>query len=449
MPLDVLSNVVGADIQNFNPATGGIDFITVQSSETLSPGVFNFGLFVNYSENSIPYYYTDTDGEKSRIEDTMLGADLNFGVGLVKNLDAGVSLPRIMEQKVKSKNSNYEYTGSGSTEIKLNSRFKFLSAAHFGMAIVASTNLNLIVNNPYTGYNASPTYNLELVCDGKWKKWALATNAGYRIRNQGEPIAGSPIKPIEDQIIASLGASYLLKSIDTKIILEALGSLPAKRVEEGYNRSGESLEMLMGFKHDLTGSLSIHLGGGKRLIAENSSPEWRVYSGLNFAMGPVFSRPPPVVRVRKLPEKHFWKKSILLKDLDPFSQPPSEPEESFVVRDILFKFNSDEINPSASKLLGNLVKYIRQAPGYKKLVIEGHTDSVGNTFYNKHLSELRANNVRQYLIKNFNINPKKVIAKGYGETNPVASNGNYQGRRLNRRVEFNVIWKIIKRKTKR
>ena len=48
------ANVVGIDAQNFNPTSNGIDFVTVQSSETLEPGIVNLGLFFNYAINTLP-----------------------------------------------------------------------------------------------------------------------------------------------------------------------------------------------------------------------------------------------------------------------------------------------------------------------------------------------------------------------------------------------------------
>ena len=49
-----LGNVVGVDAQNFNATTSGLDFVTVQSSQTLAPCIFNLGLFGNYARNTLP-----------------------------------------------------------------------------------------------------------------------------------------------------------------------------------------------------------------------------------------------------------------------------------------------------------------------------------------------------------------------------------------------------------
>jgi outer membrane protein OmpA-like peptidoglycan-associated protein len=71
-------------------------------------------------------------------------------------------------------------------------------------------------------------------------------------------------------------------------------------------------------------------------------------------------------------------------------------------------------------------------------VIEGHTDSIGYADYNLDLSRRRADNVRDTLVA-FGLPAAKVSANGYGAQKPIASNGNFQGRALNRRVEFKVL----------
>src|SRR5690606_20770787 len=81
------ANVVGADTQNFNPTTSGLDFVTVHSSETLQPGILNFGLFFNYAVNSLPNYVKQGTQERFSFSDTLLSSDFNFGLGLAQNWD--------------------------------------------------------------------------------------------------------------------------------------------------------------------------------------------------------------------------------------------------------------------------------------------------------------------------------------------------------------------------
>jgi len=70
-----------------------------------------------------------------------------------------------------------------------------------------------------------------------------------------------------------------------------------------------------------------------------------------------------------------------------------------------------------------------------KGVIEGHTDNVGNDKSNLALSQRRANAVRDYIVKNFKVARKRLAAKGYGESKPIADNATAEGRAQNRRIE--------------
>jgi OOP family OmpA-OmpF porin len=70
-----------------------------------------------------------------------------------------------------------------------------------------------------------------------------------------------------------------------------------------------------------------------------------------------------------------------------------------------------------------------------KGVIEGHTDSMGSEEYNQGLSERRAQAVEKY-IEEHGIDADRYTIKGYGESNPIASNDTEEGRQENRRVEL-------------
>lgn len=82
------------------------------------------------------------------------------------------------------------------------------------------------------------------------------------------------------------------------------------------------------------------------------------------------------------------------------------------------------------RIIDTLNKYPK-----KRFEIQGHTDSQGKVKSNQELSQKRAEAVRNALIK-ANINPDRLIAKGYGSTIPIASNDTKEGRQKNRRVEL-------------
>lgn len=103
---------------------------------------------------------------------------------------------------------------------------------------------------------------------------------------------------------------------------------------------------------------------------------------------------------------------------------------------IHFDPNSAHIRSDAYKLLNEYVSALKSAAlADAVLVIAGHTDAVGSDERNLLLSQQRAQAVRDYLVER-GIAPHRLIAKGYGEAYPVASNATEADRELNRRSEF-------------
>ena len=79
-----------------------------------------------------------------------------------------------------------------------------------------------------------------------------------------------------------------------------------------------------------------------------------------------------------------------------------------------------------------------KAGGAARVVIGGYTDNVGEAKANLRLSRARANSVKVFLVKR-GVNAKRLIARGYGETKPIAPNTTEAGRQKNRRIEFTVL----------
>jgi outer membrane protein OmpA-like peptidoglycan-associated protein len=109
--------------------------------------------------------------------------------------------------------------------------------------------------------------------------------------------------------------------------------------------------------------------------------------------------------------------------------------------DVLFDFGKHTLRAGAREKLAKISGIVLAHPGLK-LEVEGHTDSVGSDEFNQKLSEQRAAGVRDYLVAQGIAEPN-VTARGFGESQPVASNDNAAGRQQNRRVELVVSGEII------
>ncbi len=111
---------------------------------------------------------------------------------------------------------------------------------------------------------------------------------------------------------------------------------------------------------------------------------------------------------------------------------------TFTLRGIYFDFNKSTIKPQSYVVLDEAAKILKENPSIR-VEIQGHTDSVGSDEYNQKLSEARAASVVNYFVMTHQIDPRRLIPRGYGETMPIASNTSEKGRELNRRVEFVIL----------
>ncbi len=101
---------------------------------------------------------------------------------------------------------------------------------------------------------------------------------------------------------------------------------------------------------------------------------------------------------------------------------------------ILFDFDSYKLRETSRENLSELGETLKKYDD-TNVLIEGHTDSVGTEEYNNELSRERAESVADYL-SGIDVKKSRFIVKGYGESQPVASNGSEEGRQQNRRVEI-------------
>ena len=109
--------------------------------------------------------------------------------------------------------------------------------------------------------------------------------------------------------------------------------------------------------------------------------------------------------------------------------------------DVLFDTGKYTLRPAAREKLAKISGIILAYPSLN-LAIEGNTDSVGGDDYNQDLSEKRAGAVRDYLAEQ-KIPMTSMTSKGFGKTQPVATNDTADGRQANRRVELVVSGEVI------
>jgi outer membrane protein OmpA-like peptidoglycan-associated protein len=114
-----------------------------------------------------------------------------------------------------------------------------------------------------------------------------------------------------------------------------------------------------------------------------------------------------------------------------------DPPKTFTLKNVFFETGLSTLKNESYPALNELVEALKAKPDLV-IGIAGHTDNVGSPESNMKLSADRANAVRDYLLKH-GIDPKRVVATGYGESEPVAPNDTPEGRQQNRRTEVRII----------
>ncbi len=113
--------------------------------------------------------------------------------------------------------------------------------------------------------------------------------------------------------------------------------------------------------------------------------------------------------------------------------------EKIVLNNIFYDFNRATLRPESVEELTRLVKLMKDIPSLK-IELSSHTDNVGSDEYNMKLSNERAKSVVSFLVAS-GIASDRLVAKGYGETQPIVTNTSEEGRQANRRTEFKILSK--------
>ena len=117
---------------------------------------------------------------------------------------------------------------------------------------------------------------------------------------------------------------------------------------------------------------------------------------------------------------------------------PTTADYRMVLDFVYFDFNSANLREESYDELERLKQFVLSGSG-TSVEIAGHTDNIGAKAYNQQLSQDRAQAIVNYLVEQ-GVTVDQLIAKGYGEDDPIATNDDEkEGRELNRRVEMRVL----------
>jgi outer membrane protein OmpA-like peptidoglycan-associated protein len=282
-------------------------------------------------------------------------------------------------------------------------------------------------SNGLQGYGGNDLFLSRKGPDGAWGK---PENLGYPINTINDEgtlfIAADGVTAYYASDRSDSRGSHDIYSFELRPEIRPIktlwvrGQVTDKKTLQGLSSTVEltdlaSKQVITKIQTDETGHYLVTLPLGKDYAFTINRKGYLFYSD-NFLMS-------------GLPHDTTYEKNIALQ--------PIEANASVVLNNIFFDVNKSELKPASQAELDMLVLLLNENPTVK-IEISGHTDNAGKPADNLVLSNNRAKAVVNYLVSK-NIAPARLVAKGYGETKPVADNKTEQGKALNRRTEMKVI----------
>ncbi len=147
-------------------------------------------------------------------------------------------------------------------------------------------------------------------------------------------------------------------------------------------------------------------------------------TGSSASSEPKEEKPDPIIAIKQKEKEKLSKQST------------EQMLASRKIPTVDFEFDSVNLAPSAYPVLDKVAEIMRGNQKLK-LVIEGHSDSVGGDEYNEWLSKARAMAVKSYIVSR-GVYPDSITVYGYGNKRPLTMDSSPAGRATNRRVEFSL-----------
>ncbi len=410
------------DAINFEPAiSNNTDFFTVYSSQTVRKHGWNAGFYIDYARHPLELGQPAGNRIFGVVDDTIILSP--YGTfGILDWFSIGVTMPIVLWNNFAPNapppfgigpppvgaagfaSDSQQNLGDLRFELKfriLNNEEKLIGLALLPY-IIAPTGDSLV----FMG-NGNVAGGIKIILDFNiHERVRLGLNVGYHFR----PDVTILNARMDDQLTVGLGIS--IKIIERLTFIADAHMEPV--IRDFFDDEVEvPAEAGGGFRIKVTDNININVGGAAGLTIGVGTPDFRAFLGMNYNWAP--------------------------EPCAACDRPPSVEARSISIDQVIqFEFDKAVIRPQSYPILDDVAAIIKANPGIKRVMIEGHTDSIGSDAYNMKLSERRANSVRQYLT-NKGIAPGMLDTVGYGESRPVATNDTAEGRAKNRRVEFKVV----------
>lgn len=379
---------------------GGSGLFFVDKAKTLGHKNFSVGGF--YSDLNYDNAGAETDA-------TILAVPLT--VGFNDNLELSAVYRSV----------NIDPEGSGSVDGTADGlgklKWNFMNSEKHGIRLAAIALMTLPFGDEDKGLGTGDTdIGVKLALDKEYENITWHFNIGY-LNHQAENL--------DAVTLYGVGVEYFMTS-NLSLIGEVSGRSWSEQVawRDDNTMSGGGIRYYIG--DWATASVGYNSwGSGDGAKSPNSM--WTI--GVTIGRG--LGQPRPDARVEAVVVEE--------RPVEPEVVTPQAPEPeviTIVLEGVHFKFDKSDLTAEAKEILKRNAEKLKANPGVK-VVVEGHTCSIGANGYNYQLGLRRAKSAKLYLVKEMGVHPDSMfVITSFGEDRPVQTNDTRAGRALNRRVDF-------------
>lgn len=400
-------SVQALNVQKLRPGLGHVDGYAVRSTETLEKYFFAFGINSTFIQNPLEQTTPSGGTRIAGVVDHLMTTDLMMSLGFEDWLTVSVDLPvttfyNIAPTFIPARDKGSMKLGDLYFEAKFRLVKNDSNKAGFGLAVIPFVTAPTGDSSRFMG-DSSATGGGLLATDWKFYDNRIYLNVGARFKSD-ETVATSTLT-VGNEFLYGLGYQRpLVKSWDLDVIAEVYGATSLKNFAKQTVTSPLEADVTLQKKWLKNKNLITHLGGGSSITNAYSSPVYRVSAGVSYG----------------------------------FSLKKQKQQVLDLKGQIHFDTDKATIKSESFYVLDDVAEQMRKRHDIKLLLIEGHTDSDGGDDYNMRLSDMRAEALKTYLVDK-GISADRMQTRGFGETQPIATNSTAQGKAMNRRSVFRIL----------
>ncbi len=426
------------NVQTFNPSTSD-HFVFLEDgfkSEWPKHAKYYFG--ANYNFVNAPLIALDgTQSAKAyNIIDSVQTFDLFFGFKAANNLGLFIGAPIHFISYSTYVNNNFPLlfpnrNTSGFGDLKLMAKIRLTDdTSNTSVAIIPEFHLPTGSTENFVS-DASTYVGARIAIERQFESWTLAGNVGYASASNSIYADPTYVSGIDyrKRLILGIGGFFPLNDLwGINAEFKNINMIP-------FDRALNPNDAYLGVRYAANDGLIFTGGASLGKIGGPGGSDARAVVGIRYTLfDDTQQKPQPLSSI--IPAAPA---AALVTIIESTPRVVMQAKRIEILRPIMFENDSYKLMPDSKQTLDDVATLmLKHKDAYNKVLVDGHTSSVGTDKYNISLSIARARAVKTYIVTK-GVAPGLIEARGFGRTRPKIAITEPNAADVNRRVEFIIV----------